>query len=765
MRMTSSALIQASSSLATRRFDPHCRPNTPDAPDSWTWDEPSEFGYDAHIEPAVVFKQRRIRAMVGSRIGRAIVFSMTVGIAATSAIGDEGMWLFSRPPTKVLKDKYNFTATPQWLEHVQKSCVRFNSGGSGSIISPDGLVMTNHHVGSDQIQNLSTAENDLLKNGFYARTRDQELKCDDLELNILWSTRDVTKDVEAAVSKNMSTADAATARRKKIAQIEKESQENLGLKSEVVTLYHGARYHLYLYKRYADVRLVMAPEQQAAFFGGDTDNFEYPRFNLDMCFFRIYENGKPLKAEHYLRWNEAGANEGDLTFIIGHPGRTQRLFTVDHLEFLRDVSFPTLLKRAWRRECQLNTFAGRSEENARIATGDLHGIENARKAWTGIIAGLQDPAIMKAKQDAETRLRSSVDANAEYKSKWAGAWDQIAAAEQTYASFFERHTALETRRAVLGGDLFRIARHLHRLADEKNKPNAERLPEYQDANLESLNQQLFAATPIYDNLEIDKLASGLAYLVENFGGSDPFVVRILAGQSPRARAEAAVRGTSLKDVAARKKIADGGTQAIADSKDPMILLAKAVDGEARALRKRFEDEVESVERESYARIAAAQFAINGEDMYPDATFTLRLSFGPIRGFRDGKTDVPAFTDFSGLYERLEQRKAAPPFDLPQRWVDGRGKIDLKTPYNFICTADIIGGNSGSPVINKDGKVIGLVFDGNIHGLIWDIAYTDEKARAVCVDARAIIEAMRKLYDAGTLADEIIEASKKQISRM
>ena len=677
---------------------------------------------------------------------------------------DEGMWLFSRPPTKILKEKYQFEPDAQWLEHVQKSCVRFSSGGSGSLISPDGLVMTNHHVGSDQVGELSTPQRDLLKDGYYAKTQAEELKCHNLELDILWTIRDVTKDVQGAVTPSMSSANAGAARRKKIAAIEKEAKESAGLQAEVVTLYHGARYHLYLYKRYTDIRLVFVPESQIAFFGGDNDNFEYPRFNLDVCFFRIYENDKPLKPEHYLRWSEIGASEGDLTFICGHPGKTQRLFTMDHLRVLRDVMYPMRLQSLWRREVQLLGFAARSDENERIAQNDVHGVQNSRKAITGVLAGLQDPAVMATKDSAERELRAAVDANAEYKKKWGDAWKNISDAEKKYATFAQRHVALESRPAV-GSDLYSFARTIVRLAAELPKPDGDRLTGYHDADLDSLYLRLYSEAPIYESLEIDRVAGGLSFLAERFGAEDPLVVELLNGMSPRARAEALIKGTKLKDVAERRKLAEGGAKALAESNDPLIDFAAAIDPEARALRKRFEDEIESVERENYAKIAAAKFEIHGEDAYPDATFTLRFAFGPIKGFKTATGEVPAFTDFAGLYQRHAERKGVFPFNLPPRWEAEKSRVNMKTPYNFICTADIIGGNSGSPVINKAGEVIGIVFDGNLDGLVWDIAYTDATARAVCVDARAIIQSMRDLYGAGALAQEILGAPKKKSTSM
>ncbi len=686
------------------------------------------------------------------------VVNVAVGAAFVSA--DEGMWLVNKPPTKLLKEKYGFEPAPAWLERVQKSSIRFESGGSASLVSANGLVMTNHHVGSDDLEKFSTPEKNLLKTGFYAKSRDEELKCEDLEVNILWSIEDVTDRVNSAVTAGMSTADANTARRKMIATIEKEAEDKTKLNCQVVTLYQGGRYHLYSYKQFTDIRLVFAPEQQIAFFGGDTDNFEYPRFDLDVAFFRIYDNGQPLKPEHYLKWSEKGASDGDLTFVSGHPWRTQRQYTVDHLTFLRDVDYPNSLRRLWRREVELYTFRARNDEYERIASGDFFGVQNSRKARTGILAGLLDPEIFRAKIEAEKKLRAAVDANPDYKDKWSDAWDQIAMAQKVYREFHARRAALERIDDRIGSQLFGIAKDLVRLAEELPKPSPERLREYRDSELDSVELKLFSPAPIYPALEIDRLASSLSYMAEELGGDDPLVVKALAGSSPRARAAALVHGTRLMDIETRRKIKEGGSEAISSSTDAMIRFALDLDPSSRALRKRYEDEVEGAERDGYAKIAAANFAINGEDQYPDATFTLRMSFGPVKGYAEEGKQVAPFTTYAGLYQRFEERKGVPPFDLPQRWLDRKDKLNLDVPLNFVCTADIIGGNSGSPVINKVGEVVGLIFDGNIQSLVWNIAYTDKEARAVCVDTRGIIEALRSVYDAGALADEIVGKASK-----
>lgn len=682
---------------------------------------------------------------------KALTFWLLLSLAV-AARADEGMWLLTRPPTSVLKEKYGFEPTPAWLEHLQKSCM--DTGASGSLVSPDGLVMTNHHVGSDQLEKLSTPERNLLETGFYAATRAEELKCPDMEMRILWSIEDVTARVNAAAKPGLSAADAYAARRKAMTQIEQEGEDATGLNCEVVTLYHGARYHLYRYKRYTDVRLVMAPEKGIAFFGGDNDNFEYPRFNLDMCFFRIYENDQPLKCEHYLHWSRTGAADGELTFVLGHPAHTQRLYTVDHLKFLRDTDTPAKLRTACRREVLFSVFRGRSDENARIADGEYFGCQNWRKALLGMYAALLDPQLWAAKGTDEEQLRAWVDADSQRKVEWGDAWDKIAAAEKTYREFYTRYSALRDGRAF-NSDLLRHALTLVRLADELPKSSADRLREYRDSELDSVYLELYSPAPIYDALEIEHMESGLELLAELFGGDDPLVVKALGDLTPRARAERLVHGCTLKVVDNRRKLATEGKAGIEATRDSMIALARLLDPESRALRTRYEDEVESVERENYAKIGAARFARSGEDTYPDATGTLRLSFGPIRGYRADGREIPPFTTFAGLYQRWQERRGQAPFDLPQRWIHQKDKLNLATPFNFVCTADIIGGNSGSPVVNRAGEVIGLIFDGNLPGLSWDLAYSDEQGRAVAVDARAIIEALRNMYAADALADEII----------
>jgi hypothetical protein len=688
----------------------------------------------------------------------ALVVSSVLALApggSSTVYADEGMWVFNNLPLEQLRQKYGFTPPPGWVEHLRSSAVRFNSGGSGSFVSADGLVMTNHHVGADMLQKISSVDKDYYKDGFLARSREEEVKAPDLELNVLVGIEDVTERVNAAVKPGSDDAAAAVARRGAMATIEKESLEKTGLRSDVITLYQGGQYHLYTFKKYTDVRLVFAPEFDIAFFGGDPDNFEYPRYDLDVCLFRAYENGKPARPAHYLKWSPAGSNPGDLVFVAGHPGRTSRLFTVAHLEYLRDLSFPFTLELLHSREAFSLKYARRGPEQARQSKQDLFSYQNSRKARTGGLEGLRDPAILARKREAENELRARINADPAKKAAYGDAWDRIAGAQKVAAEIRLRLNFLESGIAF-DSHLFSIARTLVRLAAEKVKPNPERLREYRDSALESLKLQLFSDAPIYPEYEKARLAHALAFWKSKMAGNDPMVERVLHGRTPDQAAEDLVDGSKLADVSLRKELAEKSLEQVAEQNDAMIKLVLAVDSDARALRKRFEDEIEGVHTAQYARIAKAVFAEKGASVYPDATFTLRLAFGTVQGYEvDGKT-IPPFTNMGGAFDHARAHGDKPPYELPPTWIKTRaeGKLRLDTPLNFVSTADIIGGNSGSPVVDRDNQVVGLIFDGNIQSLVLDFVYDDRLARAVSVDSRAIVEALRSIYNAEGLAREL-----------
>ena len=689
---------------------------------------------------------------------RALMLGALCAACVPLSQADEGMWLFNNPPLKLLQEKYHFQPTPAWLEHIQKSSVRFDNGGSGSFISPDGLVMTNHHVGADCLAKISTKEKDYLAIGFAANSNADEPKCVDLELNVLMSIEDVTKRAASAVKPGMDSAAAEKARRAEINNIEKESRDQTGLRSDVVPLYNGGQYHLYRYKRYTDVRLVFAPQKAIAFFGGDADNFEYPRYDLDICFFRVYENDKPVHTDNYLKWSEAGAAEGDLVFVSGHPGRTERMDTVAHIEYQRDYSVPGVLNLLRRREILLQGYSERSSENARRAEDDLFSIQNSRKAYLGILAGLQDPAILNKKRDAETALREAVTKDSKLNREYGGAWDQVAATLKTLIKIRDEYNLIgigPARRAqAFNSDLFDIAIKLVRLAEETAKPNPERLREYAEASLDSFKLQLFSEAPIYEDLETVTLGDSLGMMVEEMGADNPLVKKVLAGKSPSERAVELVQGTKLKEVAVRKRIAEGGLKAIQDSTDPMIQLARLIDPDSRRIRQAFEQQVDEPQRQAYTKIANARFGIYGSNVYPDATFTLRLAFGEAKGYTEAGEKIPWATTLGGTYEHAAAHGNKAPFELPKIWNERKGQLNLSTPFNFVSTADVIGGNSGSPVINRQGELVGIIFDGDIESLILDYIYTDQQARAVAVHSAGILEALRKIYSADRLVAEI-----------
>jgi hypothetical protein len=612
--------------------------------------------------------------------------------------------------------------------------------------------MTNHHVGLNTLQKISSKDKDYVKDGFYARNREDEVPSKDLELNVLMNIEDVTERVKAALKPGMSPEEAFKARRAVIARIEKESLENTKLRSNVISLYQGNQYHLYRFKRYTDVRLVFAPEQQIAFYGGDPDNFEYPRYDLDICLFRVYENDKPAKVEHYLKWSKGGAKENELVFVSGHPGHTDRMNTVAELEYLRDIGFPFLLQRLNRLEVALSAFSGRSAENAREAKDLLFGVQNSRKARVGGLAGLLDPELMNRKKEAEKALRDAVAKDPKL-GIITDAWDRIAAAQKVRAANIRKFTVLEGA-AGFNSTLFGYARTLVRAAEEFPKPNDQRLEEYTDSDKASLELRLLAAPPIYPHFEQVKLADGLTFLCEQLGDDDPLVQKVLAGKSPTERAAELIQGTRLQDVEQRKQLYERGKSAVDSSDDALIQLARLVDPESRAVRKVMDTEVEEVRRQAYDQLAKAKFAVEGTNTYPDATFTLRLAFGTVKGYEEAGKHIPFETHFAGLYERAQEHHNRPPFDLPRRWVERKDRLDLQTPFNFVLTADIIGGNSGSPVINKEAEVVGLIFDGNIQSLVLDFMFSEKQARAVAVHSQGIIEALRKVYDAGALADEM-----------
>lgn len=670
-----------------------------------------------------------------------------------TALADEGMWPFNNVPRAEIKKKYGFEVTDEWLNKVRLASVRFNNGGSGSFVSPNGLVLTNYHIVEDIVTEVSTPQKDFAKEGFVAKTRAEEIKAPSLELNVLQSIEDVTARVNGAVKAGATDAEAFAARRAEISAIEEASLKATGLRSDVVPLYQGGQYNLYRYKKYTDVRLVFVPEFQAAFFGGDPDNFNFPRFNIDMALVRVYENDQPVRPEHYFKWSTAGAKEGSLVFVTGNPGTTSRLDTVAHLEVLRDTSLPIVMRLLERREAMLKKYMAMGEEQTRQAQNELNSVQNGLKVYRGQLNGLKNPSLMARKTKEEQALRKSIAANPERQKMYGDAWDAIAKSYADYKSYVRDRRIFE-QASGFNSTLFTFARTLVRLAAENEKPNAERLPEFTDARRASLELALYSPAPIHDDFEKLKLADSLDYMVELLGADNALVKQVLAGKTPEVRANELISGTKLKDPEYRKELAKGGKAAIDASTDPMIVVARLVDPKAREVRKRYDTEITGVERTNYAKIARALFETEGTKLYPDATFTLRLSYGAVEGYMENGKKVSPFTTLGGLYARAEAFKHQFPYVLPPRWMEKKKDVNPSTPFNFVSSNDIIGGNSGSPTINQNGELVGLIFDGNMQSLVGDFMYDGSVNRAISVDSRGMLEVLKKVFDANEIAAEL-----------
>ncbi len=679
------------------------------------------------------------------------VFLIPVLLLATTAIAsaEEGMWTFDNPPLKALAEKYNFHPTQEWLDHLRLSSVRLNDGGSGSFVSANGLLLTNHHVARVQLQKNSTAEHDYLRDGFYAATEDQEMKTPDLEINVLVGMHDVTARVQDAAKGAKDDAEALKARDAEIAAIEKESKDKTGLRSDVVTLYNGGEYWLYQYKAYTDVRLVFAPEEEAAFFGGDPDNFTYPRYDLDMALYRVYENGKPLHTENYLKWNPKGAAPGDLVFVSGHPGSTSRDDTVAELTLEREVRGPAIVEYLQRRIDAAQEFGKQSADNKEKVESTIFFLQNSLKVYVGRQEALSDKAVLAKKQAEEDDLRAKVNANPELQKEYGDAWDEIAKAVDLAKPEFKKQLF---RRA--DSQLFTLAMEIVQYVAEVKKPDGERLPQFHDAGLDSLRFQLLSPAPVYPSVEKMFMKNALSLAKEQLGADDAYLQAIVQGGDIDKTVDSLVDGTKLADPAFRKSLLDGGESAVAASNDPMIAAARRADPVWRANYVYMRDKVSSVLDAGGEKLGKARFAVYGKNAYPDATFTLRLSYGTVDGFPYNGTIAPPFTTFYGLYDRAASFSDKSPWDLTPKEEAARDKLDLATPMDFVCTADIIGGNSGSPVVNRDGELVGLIFDGNIESLAGDFVYDGTKNRAVAVHSAGMIEAMRKIYGVGALADEL-----------
>lgn len=678
---------------------------------------------------------------------RLVATALTAGVLAVASLAraDEGMWTFDNFPSKAVKAKYGFAPSQAWLDHVERSSLRL-PGCSASFISPHGLLMTNHHCVDNCVGQLSTAQHDYATNGFVAKTGDDERTCPDFEVDQLRSIRNVTGDVRAALAGK--TGDAANrALDAEEAKLQASCGTSPAVRCDVVDLYHGGIYDLYRYARYSDVRLVFAPEFAIGQFGGDPDNFNFPRYGYDVGLLRVYENGQPLANADYLRWSANGSKAGQLIFVSGNPGGTSRQLTSAQLAFQRDRALPARIPENAEYRGQLEAFVARGPEQAREANELLNGVANDYKVLTGLQQMLNDPHFFAAKQREEAALRA--------KAKLGAPFDEIARVQTVRSELFTRQLATND---LFMSRLMRNALTLVRAAAERPKPNGERLPEYTDQNLVGVERRLSAPIPVYKDLSTLQLALGLTYMQRDLGADDPFVHKVLGNESPDVLAARLVAQTHLDDRTVRVELYRAGQAGISASTDPLIRLIVAIDPDLRALRKATETRVDAPTRAAAEHIAKGRFAVYGTSVYPDAVaLTARLNFGTVKGFSDLQGHVFApYTTFAGLYARAN---GLPPYALPQSWLDAKGALDLSTPLNFSSNNDIIGGNSGSPVIDTNADIVGLAFDGNIFSLGGDFGYDPVRNRMVSVDSRALLAGWRSVYHFDRIVNEI-EAARR-----
>ena len=669
---------------------------------------------------------------------------------APAALADEGMWTFDNFPSAKVKAAYGVTIDQAWLDHVRGAAVRLSSGCSASVVTGEGLVLTNNHCVADCAQALSTQGRDYFKDGYQAAARTDEKTCGGMQAEILAQITDVTDRVQAA-GRGQSGQALVRARTAVTSTIEKEGcgNDTARFRCQVVDLYHGGQYKLYKYRKYSDVRLVFSPGVPAAFFGGDPDNFNFPRYDLDCAFVRLYEDGKPVATPDHLKWNAAPPKAGEPVFVAGNPGGTDRQLTASQLDFQRTLALPVVIAQFSELRGRLIRFGEESAEHKRIAGDLLFGLENSYKVYWGRLQALDDPAFMARKRKDEADLKAkATQVSAKLGPDFGDPWADIDKAQGAAQALYIDNRMIE--RGPSGSDLFSYARSLVRAAQERARPSAERLPGFADSQLPLLEKEVLDPHPVYPELEQLTLEFWLSKAREYMTADAPGTKLLLGKDSPE-QLSARLAASKLGDPALRKALWDGGLKAVQASDDPMIRFVLKVDAEARRLRMAYDEQVTGPTTAAAEKIARARFAIYGTSIYPDATFTLRLSYGKIAGWTYRGVTVPPFTNFAGLYERATGQD---PFELDPRWVAAKDKLTPTTVFNISTTNDIIGGNSGSPLVDARGEVIGAVFDGNIHSLGGDYGYDPTLNRAVAVSTASISEALRKVYGEEALAQEL-----------
>ncbi len=678
-------------------------------------------------------------------------FALLACAAVPGSRAEEGLWTFEAPPREQLKERFQFEPDDAWLEHLRLSTIRFGGAwGSAAFVSTDGLVITDHHVGWETIERLITSERNLLVRGFVARNRTDEIPCPGLELSVLQSSEDVTARVQTAVAGEKEAVTAAEARQRAIFKLEQQSREATGLRSEIVRLHQGGQFQLQRYRVCTDIRLVFAPEAILQEIG-DPRRTEDPRLKFDVALFRAYENGRPVQLRHYLHWAKSDAAVGDLTFLAGYPTRSQRFLAVAELAYLRDSLYPHQIRQFQRDETMLRRWAALSAENAKRAEDLIaraQGLKQNRERRRAILA---DPAVWAVKRRAEEELRQGLAAVPEKNAAVRRAFERLEEGQKAIAALAPRYGLLEEAEGF--GAAFTLARLLLRASVETTNPDGARLPEFTEAVRPALERQLFTAQPLYAELECARLADALQSLGDLLGAEDPLVVKVLAGKSPAARAAEVMAGTKVLDWAARRSLFAGGAAVIEKAQDPLIEVARLIDPAARAVRREFEA-AEELKTQAYAGITPARRAFVGSAFYPDATHSLRLSFGVVKHFGDFGQKITGRSDFANLFAHSEAEQNRPPFELPESWRRARSRLNLDAPLNFVTGHDTLAGSSGSPLVNRAGEFVGLLFGAVRWGVVGDFVH-DERVRGdIHVHGSAILEVLEKVYEAPALAGEL-----------
>jgi hypothetical protein len=667
------------------------------------------------------------------------------------------MWTFDAPPLDYWKARYGFTPPQAWLDNVRLASIRLPNCSS-SFVSSSGLVMTNHHCARECITGVSTPDSNFQELGFVARTQADERKCTGLYVDQLQSIEDVTPRVQRAVTAR-TPARQVTQRNAAIDSLTRSCETDSATKCQVISYYQGGAYSLYRFKRFSDLRLVMAPEEGISFFGGDPDNFTYPRYALDLTLVRVYENNRPYQPKNYLRWSRGGAKEGDLVFVTGNPGSTGRLLTVAQMEYLRDVQYPAQLSSYDRNLAVLEEMSKQDEETRRALENQIFSLKNSKKAVTGYLAGLQDSSVMARKRAFERDFRARIAKDPKLRARYGTAWDAIATAQRQTATLAKQQRWY----SFSGSPLLNLAGGIVRIPEQAKLPDSLRLPQYRGPAIDALKGAVLAPVQADPEAEKQMLQAWLTQASKDLPVNDPFLSAFLDGRSPEVAAEAAINGTRLADSAARAALLQGGSEAVAKSNDPLIALARRLNPIAMRVQQRV-TRLNDVISANAEKVGQAVYAAYGRSLPPDATFSLRISDGVVKSYPNNGTIAPYKTTFYGLYARSAEFDDKPPYRLPERWKTHRTRLDMSQPFNFVTTNDIIGGNSGSPVINQKAEVVGLIFDGNIQQLPNRFLYTDEEARAVAVHSRGVTEALRNVYEADRIADEL-EGAQPQVRRV